>query len=131
MNINEFKNCEFFDWDLNDFTNEQPHHFVLKEKTYNATTWVELIDCLCEILEKEDQGLMNSFLEDEKTARTRIPYISDNPEDIHFKKLIKKSGLWLNYKIDAPRSAKLIRYLLDKYKIDERHFKLFLQIKGE
>lgn len=125
----DFKECNFFDWQLNKFVYEQPNHFVLKGKKYSVDTWVDLIDTLCLILEEENQGLMERFLDDEKHARTRIPYISKSKDDIHFKKFLPKSCLWLNYKIDSPRSVKMLRWLLEKYKIDERHFKLYLQNK--
>lgn len=119
--------CNFYEKPLNDFVFMQPRYFCMNGKQYQADTWVDLIDNLCAILRNKDANIFLSFLEDEKKRRTRIPYLSDTMQSIHYVKTLDKSRLYLNQKIDAPRSVKLVRKLLDKYGIMEDSFSICLK----
>lgn len=125
--FNECVQCDFFDGNLNGFIYERPKAFILKSERCEVETWVEFLDKLCHLLMQRNEDTFKSFLEDEKHRRNRIPYLSKEQQDIHFIKHLEKSGLFLNQKIDAPRSVKLARKLLQKYKINEDEFSLFLQ----
>lgn len=119
--------CNFYEDDLNEFIFTQPEIFVFRGREYEELTWVGLLDELCFLLEKENSQTFQSFLDDEKHRITRIPYLSREDQDIHFQKYMPKSGLCLNQKIDAPRSVKLARKLLDKFKIKESEFNLYIR----
>jgi hypothetical protein len=119
--------CDFFGDELERFVFTKPRAFTLKSKRYEAETWVDFLDTLCSVLMKKDNEMFKGFLEDEKHRRNRIPYLSKEQQDIHFLKYLEKSGLFLNQKIDAPRSVKLARKLLQKYKMNENDFSLLLQ----
>lgn len=101
-----------------------PALYEIDGKSYEISQWVDLIDEMCVRLKMKDPELFNSFLEDEKHRKNRITYLSDKQENIHFIKKLDKSNLYLNQKIDAPRSVKLLRKLLDKYKI--KNFTLYV-----
>lgn len=122
---NNTKKCRFFNEELDKFVFNQPTKFVIDGEAKHVGTWVELIDELCDILARRDEGIMQEFLKDEKNRKNRIPYLSNTKQDIHFVKCLTKSGLYLNQKIDAPRSVKLIRKLLDKFSIKEDGFCLY------
>lgn len=96
-----------------------PALYEIGGKSYEISQWVDLIDEMCVRLKRKDPELFNSFLEDEKHRKNRIAYLSDKQENIHFIKKLDKSNLYLNQKIDAPRSVKLLRKLLDKYKMKD------------
>ena len=117
--------CNFFNEELENFVFNQPTKFVMEGKTKSAETWVELIDKLCVMLIKKDAGKMQEFLKEEKKRKNRIPYLSNTEQSIHFVKYLTESGLYLNQKIDAPCSVKLIRKLLDKFAIQEDSFCLY------
>lgn len=119
--------CNFFGNELDWFVFTKPKVFTLKSKRYETETWVDFLDTLCSVLMKKDNETFEGFLEDEKHRRNRIPYLSKEQQDIHFLKYLEKSGLFLNQKIDAPRSVKLARKLLQKYKMNENDFSLLLQ----
>lgn len=119
--------CNFYDDDLERFVFTKPNAFILTSAWYEVDTWVDFLDTLCFILMKKDNETFNHFLEDEKRRKNRIPYLSKEQQDIHFIKCLDKSGLFLNQKIDAPRSVKLARKLLQKYDIKENEFSLLLQ----
>lgn len=101
-----------------------PALYEIDGKSYEISQWIDLIDEMCVRLKMKDPELFNSFLEDEKHRKNRITYLSDKQENIHFIKKLDKSNLYLNQKIDAPRSVKLLRKLLDKYKI--KNFTLYV-----
>lgn len=123
--MRNMRKCRFFDEELDKFVFNQPTKFVMDGKAVEVGTWVELIDELCAILLKKDKQVMQEFLRDEKKRKNRLPYLSNAEQDIHFVKRLEKSGLYLNQKIDAPRSVKLIRKLLDKFLIKENTFCLY------
>jgi len=118
--------CDFFCDELDRFVYTKPRAFTLKSKRYETETWVDFLDTLCSVLMKKDNETFKDFLEDEKHRRNRIPYLSKEQQDIHFLKYLEKSGLFLNQKIDAPRSVNLARKLLQKYKMNENDFSLLL-----
>jgi len=121
---NEHENrCSIYE-DFNDFVFTQPSSFTVKNKTYEIETWVELIDTLCLVLKKKNRKTFEAFLVDEKQRRTRVAYLAKDVQDIHFSKYLQKSDLYLNKKIDAPRSIKLVRKLLEKFKIEDHQFYL-------
>lgn len=110
---------DFFTEDVNKYIFTQPINFSLDGNLYECKTWVALIDEICYLLKLQDPTLMKSFLKDEQKRKQRIVYIADNAQAIHFFKHLEKSDLYLNQKIDAPRSVKLLRLLLKKYNIRE------------
>ena len=106
----------------------QPDDFIFNGENHSSKYWVDLIDSLCKILKEKDSQKMDEFLEDEKNRPRRIPYLAKEEKNIHFKKYLPKSDLWLNQKIDAPRSVKLIRKLLEKYDVQPDEFQLYLRL---
>lgn len=121
------KKCNVFDGKLDKFVFTQPTKLVLENKSVELETWVDLIDNLCALLSKRNNGTLQEFLEDEKKRKNRIAYLAAEEQTIHFVKYLPKSGLYLNQKIDAPRSVKLISKLLDKFKIGPDDFGLYVK----
>jgi len=103
----------------------QPAEFCVNNNKYEVSTWVELIDLLCKVLKKGNAEKFEEFLADEKKRRTRIPYLAKEEQSIHYIKYLQQSDLYLNQKIDAPRSVKLIAKLLSKF--SEVPFELYIK----
>lgn len=110
------KKCNIYEVPKEYFVFKQPTEFSIENKNIETHSWVNLIDQLCGILMKQDKETFNDFLMDEKERRTRLAYLSKDEEDIHFSKYLEQSELYLNKKIDAPRSARLILKMLTKFK---------------
>ncbi|WP_097006522.1 hypothetical protein [Lacrimispora amygdalina] len=128
MKENKNIQCNIYEDSLDTFVFTQPAQFIMGNKEYEVSTWVELIDHLCVILMRRNSETFETFLNDEKRRRTRIAYMSRDEQQIHFVKQLERSGIYLNQKIDAPRCVKLICKLLDKFKIDKNEICLYVKL---
>jgi len=119
--------CNVFKDRLENFVFTRPTCFILNNKEHNIETWVDLLDKVCVELSKTDTETFKDFMKDEKKRETRIPYLSETKQDIHFIKFLPESKLYLNQKIDAPRSVKLLRKMFEKFSIKENQFDLYIK----
>lgn len=125
-NGNGYK-CDVFEEKANAFIFAQPKSFTLYGEHHEANYWIELIDKLCVALKRKNNQTLDAFLEDEKKRKNRLPYLAKEEASIHYTKVMEESKLIANQKIDAPRSVRLIRQLLDKFEVKCEDFCLFLQ----
>lgn len=125
--MQDSRSCDFFRDKLGTFVYTKPKEFILDDNYFqNAETWVNLIDEVCVLLKKKNPELFEEFLINELDREKRIAYLSKDKQNIHFKKYLPKSKLWLNQKIDAPRSVKMLRLMFKKFQITEDNFCLYI-----
>lgn len=108
-----------------DFSKKRPISFIFEGKKYYAKTWNRLLVMVCELLNKKNPELFQSFTEDKTMqGRTRKYFIRQESE---YHQKVGGTDIWVLTNNDGSANCRTIIKMLEKYNIPITSMEIFLR----
>lgn len=108
-----------------DFSRKRPIGFTFEGKKYNVQNWNRLLVMVCELLNRKNPKLFQSFPEDESMqGRTRKYFIRQSSP---YHKKIAGTGIWVLTNNNGSANCRTIIKMFEKYDIPITSMEIFIQ----
>lgn len=109
-----------------DFTNKRPTCFSLEGKKYSVRNWNRLLVMVCEILNKQNPNLFQSFPDDESMQGRTRTYFSRKQMKYACKK-VGGTDIYVLTNNNGNGNCSIIIKMLEKYNIPTTSMEIFLK----
>ncbi len=108
-----------------DFSRKRPMSFTFEGKKYDVQNWNRLLVMVCELLNRKNPKLFQSFPEDETMqGRTRKYFVR---QESPYHKKVAGTGIWVLTNNNGTANCRTIIRMFEKYDIPITSMEIFIQ----